>query len=170
MTPERRTGFMLLHVMVLVLLVGIISAMSTYTVTHSITLQRRAALWSNDDAVAQEILEQVRRDVLYARKAEVVEEKGPVLRLELDEGRVCYRMTGEKVERVVERANKASVRTSWPLRRSVVRWRMEQIPGGEGVVWTTVQIRDKIDQRHQLKQGYTAIVRVGGLAGVEDVR
>ena len=86
MSSKRPPAFMLLHVLLIVTLTSIALGMGTYASTRSITIQRRLAMWVNDDNVTQDILRRVHRDASRSSAAEVHRDEGETLVLRRHKG------------------------------------------------------------------------------------
>jgi hypothetical protein len=166
MTHRPRKAFTIVHALLWVTLLGTVTSLGMYEAGRSLVIQRRIASWANDDAVAQDILRRIRKDLAVTREA-AADRAGGVLTLSQSKTEVRYQISGNLVERVIRDAKGPSRRTEWRFSRSSMQWRIEQ--GGAGaVVWIGVEIRDPVHKDHPLKQRYACGIRVGSAAAGED--
>lgn len=158
----------MLHTLMAVTLIGTAMGMGTYATTRSIQMQRRLAGWTNDDAVAKDILKHIRRDASRARDARLIGEESATLEMTGPSGPIRYRLGPDTVERIAEAAKGPADSSTWRFQRSTLRWAVERGQTGGGVVWVVVQIRDPIQRSRPLTHQFATGVRLGGLAAVEN--
>lgn len=174
MTPARPRAFTLFHTLMAVTLAGVALSIGMPMIMQSIGIQKRVSMWVNDDAVTQQIIRQVRRDMSSANQVEIVQDQSLVLRLRGPVGQVRYENTPDGIVRLATPTGRTPSQSLYPLRRSVIDWRCERIDAGGTIIWLVVEIRDPVGKQRgktvTMSQRYATAFRPGISARQEDVR
>ncbi len=160
---DRRTqrGFFLIAVMTYLVLIAALATVCTFAFTKSLALQKRVTYWANDDAVAREILQRIRRDARDALDARLAEGQ-PAVVLQRAEGEVRYVLEAGCVRRVqTGPAAKANPPRQWQLPRTRLRWSLERIDGRPAMLWTEVRMESTTRGKRHLVARYCRGAPIG---------
>lgn len=157
MTHRRARGVALLQLLAAMPLFAIVVSVSYMIVNRSIEMERIATYAAiNADSTCR-AARQIRDDASKATAAQV-SEFGRSLTFELeDETLIVYGWTGKEITRD---AGALGV-FSWPLKRAVVDFRVEDLVANQAVVWTLIEITSHPEKRRSETDRFAIAARLG---------